>query len=175
MKLHLGCGNKVIPGFIGVDIVKYNAVDIVSDVRNLKYILDDMADLIYACHVLEHFHQDSVIVLREWNRVLKPGGTLRIAVPDFKMIFEVYKRSRSTKAIKGLIYGRSDTPFMHHYKAFDFNSLKADLLASGFKDIRPYDWRETEHADIDDFSQAYWPHMDKENGLLVSLNVEATK
>ena len=45
----------------------------------------------------------------------------------------------------------------------------------GFKDIKRYDWRETEHAEFDDHSQAYLPHMDKENGTLISLNVECTK
>ena len=35
--------------------------------------------------------------------------------------------------------------------------------------IRLYDWRDTEH------SQAYIPHMDKENGIFVSLNVECEK
>ena len=41
--------------------------------------------------------------------------------------------------------------------------------------MKRYDLRDTEHADIDDCSQAYLPHMDKENGVLMSLNVEATK
>jgi hypothetical protein len=36
-------------------------------------------------------------------------------------------------------------------------------------------WRETEHAHVDDFSQAYIPHMDKENGILISLNIECDK
>jgi hypothetical protein len=52
----------------------------------------------------------------------------------------------------------------------------SDLLhRCGFTDVRIYDWRKTEHADIDDFSQAYIPHMDKENGTLISLNVECIK
>jgi hypothetical protein len=49
------------------------------------------------------------------------------------------------------------------------------LSAGGGGEIERYDWRETEHVDIDDYSQAYIPHMDKENGALVSLNVEALK
>ena len=53
--------------------------------------------------------------------------------------------------------------------------MNTSLIAAGFKDVRRYDWRQTEHKDYDDFSQAYIPHMDKENGLLISLNVEATK
>ena len=45
----------------------------------------------------------------------------------------------------------------------------------GFENVRRYDWRETEHAEIDDYAQAYFPHMDKENGLLISLNIECSK
>jgi len=41
--------------------------------------------------------------------------------------------------------------------------------------VRRYDWRQTLHKDHDDHSQAYIPHMDKENGRLISLNVEAEK
>ena len=44
-----------------------------------------------------------------------------------------------------------------------------------FVNVRRYDWRQTIHKDYDDHSQAYYPHMDKENGLLMSLNVEADK
>ncbi len=53
--------------------------------------------------------------------------------------------------------------------------MEKDLKEVGFKDIRRYDWRETEHSDIDDFSQCYLPHMDKENGMLMHLNIEAIK
>ena len=45
----------------------------------------------------------------------------------------------------------------------------------GFKDVYKYDWRQTEHSYIDDYTQSYLPHMDKENGTLLSLNVEAIK
>ena len=54
-------------------------------------------------------------------------------------------------------------------------SLSADLKEVGFSETRLWDWRTTEHAHMDDYSQAYIPHMDKENGTLVSLNIEAVK
>ncbi|GAI73713.1 unnamed protein product, partial [marine sediment metagenome] len=44
----------------------------------------------------------------------------------------------------------------------------------GFINIKKYDWWSVEHSEIDDFSKAYLPHMDKK-GVLVSLNVEAKK
>ena len=47
----------------------------------------------------------------------------------------------------------------------------------GFKNIKSWDWQEffKEQKDFDDHSQAYYPHMDKENGILISLNIEAIK
>ena len=53
--------------------------------------------------------------------------------------------------------------------------LKKILEEVGFKNIKRYDWKNTIHKHYDDYSQAYIPHMDKENGILMSLNVEAVK
>ena len=53
--------------------------------------------------------------------------------------------------------------------------LKTLLLECGFSKVNFYNWKNTEHSNFDDHSQAYIPHMDKENGTLISLNVEATK
>ena len=60
---------------------------------------------------------------------------------------------------------------------FDFGLLGDGLKEAGFTNVRRYDWRETDigRAGIDDYSQAYLPHMDKENGRLMALNVEADK
>ena len=55
------------------------------------------------------------------------------------------------------------------------DSLTERLLSVGFCSASRYDWRRTEHATLDDYSQAYLPHLDKEHGQLMSLNVEAVK
>ena len=64
---------------------------------------------------------------------------------------------------------------LYHKTVYDFESLKTLLKSIGFKNIRHYEWRKTIHKDYDDFSQAYIPHMDKESGMLISLNVECKK
>ena len=64
---------------------------------------------------------------------------------------------------------------LYHKTCYDFNSLKNLLEENGFKNVVLYDWRETDHSEFDDHSQAYFPHMDKKNGLLVSLNIECKK
>lgn len=176
MKLHLGCGRRFIPGFIHIDAVDYPHVDHVATIDNLSFIQDGTVDLIYNCHVLEHFKRREVErVLREWLRVLKPRGVLRVSVPDFAALCEVYQRYQKLDLVIGALFGRQDYLYNIHYNVFDFAALSDQLEGAGFTDVRRYDWRETEHAAIDDYSQAYIPHMDKENGMLISLNVECVK
>lgn len=176
MKLHLGCGKRHIPGFIHIDAVDYPHVDHVATIDNLSFIQDNSVDLIYNCHVLEHFKRKDVErVLAEWFRVLKPGGILRVSVPDFSKLCEVYQREGNINLVIGALFGRQDYLYNIHYNVFDFASLSTALTNTGFTNVKRYDWRETEHAEIDDFSQAYIPHMDKENGTLISLNVESVK
>jgi hypothetical protein len=64
---------------------------------------------------------------------------------------------------------------IYHKTVYNFESMKNLLTKACFRDIMIYDWRTTEHAQFDDHSQAYIPHMDIENGTLVSLNVECAK
>ena len=64
---------------------------------------------------------------------------------------------------------------IYHKTTYDFNSLKSLLENLGMKNIKMYDWKQTEHSKYDDHSQAYIPHMDKEKGILISLNIECYK
>ncbi len=90
-KLHLGSGSVYIPGFINVDVDRNLHADVYDDISNLKQFKDNQYELVYACHVLEHFSHDEVPhVLRNWARVLKPGGEIYIFVPDIDRIVQIY-------------------------------------------------------------------------------------
>lgn len=176
IKLHLGCGEKFIPGFVHIDMRKFPHIDYVSSADKLDMFKDNSVDLIYACHILEHFKKNKTeTVLREWYRVLRSGGVLRIAVPDFEKLAEIYAKYKDIKLISGPLLGRQDYPENTHYAVFDLHVLSEILKKVGFKKIYRYDWRETIHKNYDDYSQAYIPHLDKEKGILISLNVEAKK
>lgn len=175
-KLHLGCGNKIIEGFTNIDIRPMEGIDLVDDISKLSKIKNDSIELIYACHVLEHFGRHEYLnVLKRWYEILEDGGKLRISVPDFSKVVDYYNKTKDLKKLLGFLYGGQTYPQNFHYCTWDFKTLSDDLKKIGFKNVDFYDWQITEHSNIDDFSQAYLPHMDKENGTLMSLNIQATK
>ncbi len=176
LRLHLGCGRREIPGFYHIDLMPYPHVDHIGAVERLDQFADGTVTMIYACHVLEHFGRYRVFdVVAEWYRVLRPNGLLRLAVPDFQAAARFYQRDGDIRHVLGLLMGGQTTRYDYHRVIFDETSLGGLLEDVGFRDIRRYDWRQTEHAWLDDFSQAYLPHLDKDAGVLVSLNVEAEK
>jgi predicted SAM-dependent methyltransferase len=182
IKLNVGCGSRKIHGFINIDAREDTNPDVVADVRKINEQFKDV-DLIYACHVLEHFpnkksnFQDITWkdVLTNWYTSLKEGGILRIAVPDIEAVIKHYNEYGDLQKLHTFLYGGQKYDFDFHYHCWNYKSLSKDLYDIGFKKVSLYDWKKTEHFYIDDYSQAYLPHMDKANGLLMSLNLEAIK
>lgn len=183
IKLHLGCGWRNFgDDWVHIDGGNYDHLDH-PDITKLPY-KDESVDLIYASHVLEYFDRDEAFtVLTEWMRALKPGGILRIAVPDFEAMALLYVMRRnlvskiSLNKILGPLYGKMPmgNQTIYHKTTYDFEDLATLLHDVGIDQVSTYDWRDTDHAHFDDHSQAYIPHMDKEEGTLISLNVEGVK
>jgi ubiquinone/menaquinone biosynthesis C-methylase UbiE len=178
MKLHLGCGHRNF----GSDWVHIDGGDFLHlhshDILNLPFI-DNSASIIYASHVLEYFDRDEVVlVLKEWKRVLRHGGTLRLAVPDmYKIMFICLDKGYSITRFLGPIYGKikMGDKNIYHKTGYDRESLMYLLEENGFGNVKDWDWRDVDHGKFDDHSQAYFPHMDKQNGTLISLNLECKK
>ena len=177
MKLHIGSGERYLPGYKHLDIIKREHIDYACDARDLSFLQDGCADEIYACHVLEHFKRGEVeSVLTEWNRILRmPGGALRVCVPNFEAIMREYTRSENLETLLGLLYGGQNNEFNFHFQAYDFKRLKMLLEKTGYIDVQEYDSREFLPPGYDDYSRAYLPHMDFEGGRPMSLNILAMK
>ncbi|RLL51944.1 methyltransferase domain-containing protein [Mariprofundus sp. EBB-1] len=177
MKLHIGCGKKYLPGFKHVDVIAFDHVDFVCDARRLEKIEDNSVSEIYACHILEHVERGEVVgVLREWARVLHPGGVLRLAVPDFEAVATEYLENRDLMNMQGLLYGGQTYDYNFHHVAFDFISVQSMLREAGFSKPERYDWRDfLPSENFDDYSRSYLPHMDFEQGRLMSLNITAKR
>lgn len=79
IRLHLGSGRHYWPSFSNCD--SEGRCDKVTDVTKLDYP-DNSVDEIYAIHLFEHISRlDAETTLREWRRVLKPGGKLVLELP----------------------------------------------------------------------------------------------
>lgn len=149
LKLNLGSGvhpegKPTIPGFIDVDR------KLGSEVYPLDYA-DESVDEIRASHVLEHFAQSDVKdVLDHWVKKLKPGGLLRIAVPNFKAIAEGYLKGVDAP-IMGYVMGGQIDPDDFHKTAFDPTLLVELMMSCGLQGLRKWD------SEIDDCARKLGP------------------
>ena len=83
MKINIGAGSCPLEGYLNID--RSTGGEAYPLMQNGVVFETGVADEIRASHVLEHFsHRDTLNVLKEWVRVLKPGGLLKIAVPNFE-------------------------------------------------------------------------------------------
>ena len=85
VKLNLGSSDRIIEGFLNVDILPAKGVDIVCDLNKGIPLKDNSVTEIYACHILEHL-DDTVKIMEEIYRVCKNGAIVKIKVPYFKSI-----------------------------------------------------------------------------------------
>jgi predicted SAM-dependent methyltransferase len=81
LKVELGCGDSKAPGYIGVDKVKTNYVDIIHDLDSFPWpFINDQVTEIRAFHVIEHL-EDVVRTIEEMHRICKPNALIHIRVP----------------------------------------------------------------------------------------------
>ena len=160
-----------------MDILATSAVDLISDISNLDNIADNSIELIYACHVLEHFsHAETVRVLRRWFEVLAPGGAIRISVPDIDRIVKIYVdnwahfQTPGNSPWIGLLYGGQGDPYDFHKTGFNFCWMHHLLDEIGYTEIAEYPHEPHFVPGTVDASLAEAPF-----GRYLSLNVLAYK
>lgn len=150
MKLNLGCGDKILPGYVNVDVAPSRAgraPDVLCDLRSLKPFEDASADEVLAVHVVEHFWRWEVVgVLREWARVLKPGSPMILECPNLQSACEEFLRDPEAFSRPGpegqrtmwVFYGdpRWQDPLMVHRWGYTPRSLAAVMAEAGLVEIR---------------------------------------
>lgn len=156
MKLNLGSGDKPLEGWENWDIKNGRQIYPLN-------LPDSHVDELRASHVLEHFPQNlSLKVVAEWVRVLKPGGTLKIAVPDFDWITRAYAEYKDdpqrTALLAGYLMGGQVDEYDYHKAIFTEGRLRGILHAAGLTDIEKWE------SEIQDCAS-----------LQVSLNLQGRK
>lgn len=134
MKLNLGCGEKIISGFIGVDKIKTAAAEVVHDLNVFPYPFpDNCAELIILDNVLEHL-DDVIAVMEEVYRLTAPGAVVRINVPYFKsnsaFTDPTHKHFFTETSFK---YFNQDNP-LHFYTKAEFEVLNVKMINHNYPD-----------------------------------------
>jgi predicted SAM-dependent methyltransferase len=176
LRLNWGCGGDPRPGWINSDAKEIPGVDICCDIRDTLPIDDNSFDYAVSIHALPEVPYDDLIpVLRELQRVLKVGGTLRLSLPDVERSFSAFQRrdrdfflipdeewtSLGSKLIVQLIwYGYSKTLFVRDF-------AEELLLKAGFSEIYHVAYHQT--------ATSYPEIVELDNREKESLFIEAVK
>lgn len=136
IKLNLGSRDRSMSGWTNVDCDPHEGVDVVGRIEDLKSWADGSVSEIYASHCLEHLpHPQTLPCLKEWARVLRPGGVLYVAVPDFARVVEIYHKTGMQNWIVNYLFGDQGYPTAFHYAGFDFKRLEGLLRQAGFVEV----------------------------------------
>ncbi|HBF33210.1 TPA: methyltransferase type 11 [Candidatus Sumerlaeota bacterium] len=89
--INLGCGSRFHSDWINIDCVAQDPSVLVHDLSKGIPFGDNTCDVVYQSHVLEHLPRNAAKgMLQECRRVLRPGGILRVAVPDLEQVCRMY-------------------------------------------------------------------------------------
>lgn len=92
--LNLGCGSHFHKDWINIDFSPKNAQIIEYNLLNGIPFNDNEFNVVYHSHLLEHLSKkDGILLVKECHRVLKPGGIIRVVVPDLEIISIEYLRN----------------------------------------------------------------------------------
>jgi predicted SAM-dependent methyltransferase len=170
-RLHIG-GTARSDGW---EVLNANAapyVDHVCNANDLAQFADDTFAAIYASHIVEHFDYANELAsaLREWNRVLVPGGKAYISVPDLDVLARLFlEKDRLTADerffVMRMIFGGHVDRYDYHAAGLNEEFLARFLTASGYVNIK----RVQQFDLFDDTSSMLF------KGVAISLNMVAEK
>jgi predicted SAM-dependent methyltransferase len=184
VKVNIGCGLAVAPGWINVD-GSFNALvatwprplhrlvyrfsgtrryyseaefcRLLGDHRfihhDLSYGLpfaDGTLDFVYSSHFIEHlFRKDARFLFKEMYRALKPGGMIRISIPDLAYAISLYQSGRKEKMLSSYFFVEDDDSYYARHKyMYDFDMLTAVLKEVGFQDLQHRQFQEGAFPDL---------------------------
>lgn len=184
--LDVGCGPNANSGLINLDFLWHPGVDVCWDIRRGLPFADASMQGVFSEHCLEHFSRPPALaLLREIRRVLAPGGTVRIIVPDGGLYLDTYARQLAgdskvrfpyqdseeraenwtpMMSVNRIFYQDRESPFGHCF-IYDFPTLAKSLEQCGFTDARLCAFREGRDPAL---------LVDTESRRCESLYVEAT-
>jgi predicted SAM-dependent methyltransferase len=184
LRVNLGCGLAVAPGWINVDgslnaliasmprpvhglayrftgaATYYQREDYLALLGNHKFVHHDLGyslpfgdatvDYVYSSHFLEHLPRKAALnLVAESHRVLRPGGVMRVVVPDLEYAVSLYPRSREEMLRQYFFVEDDDSHYARHKYMYDYASLAAVLGEAGFQGIQRLAYREGRTPNLD--------------------------
>ena len=185
IRVNLGCGLAVAPGWINVDgslntLVAtfprfchslayrlagasryYSKEEYCRLLREHHFVHHDLAhglpfadgvvEFLYSSHFIEHlFREDAERLLKESYRVLKPGGTIRISVPDLAHAISLYSKGEKEKMLSSYFFVEDGGSYYARHKyMYDFDMLAKALYDANFKDVQRCEFRKGLTPDIE--------------------------
>jgi len=152
-KLHLGCGEIYLEGWVNVDGHKEHRADMYFDFSRSFPIASESMDAIVSQHAIEHTNlKGGIVFLGESYRVLKTGGKIRISCPDLETLVNDYIESKQSGYNTFWKHFNQDerdrfgfeTPCQHvndamngwgHQYIYDFDDMYLRMQKIGFKNI----------------------------------------
>lgn len=188
--INLGSGPLKKDGYLNIDFFGVPEVDYGADLRRPLKIAEGAVDGIVTEHVLEHLtYGEAKQLLGECYRILKPGGILRVIVPDLSLFVLRYGERDDAwfKRWETLMFTQSADPERSirrlasplqaisfvtqeygHRSAWDFETLKLYLTESGFRQIDQVGFKQGRCTEL-------FLDKDLEERKFVSLYAEAVK
>jgi predicted SAM-dependent methyltransferase len=191
-KLQIGCGSNILDGWLNTDIAPYSKNVVPLDARR-RFPFDDCTfDYIFSEHLIEHLeYKIGLSLLRECYRILKPGGILRIAMPDLRFLIDLYN-SEKTEVQERYIRWAVDSFLpdigvyqdsfvinnffqgFNHKFIYDFKTLRGAMLSIGLVNPICYKSGESEDKNLQGIERHNTVVGDEFNRL-ETIVIEATK
>jgi len=141
-KLHIG-GHVRVSGWEVLDANPGAVVDHVGDAGDLGRFETGAFEAVYASHVLEHFDYKDALgaALREWHRVLSPGGQLYVSVPDLDVLASLFVLKEKLTVeerylVMRMMFGGHIDRFDYHLVGLSVDFLATFLGEAGFVNLR---------------------------------------
>jgi predicted SAM-dependent methyltransferase len=178
--VNVGCGEAGFPGWVNIDVARSPTVTCVYDCRRSLPIDRNSARVIYAEHFFEHLdrEEEAPQFLQACRDALRPGGVLRIVVPDAEKFVRGYCSDgwsgfESLSAWADIAPGLTKMDVLnHHFRqayqhkwVYDFESLQRVLSAAGFDDVVKSEFNASKLEEL---------RIDSPQRATESLYVEAT-
>jgi predicted SAM-dependent methyltransferase len=144
MKLHLGCGQVYLQGYVNIDyplsehsVQETSVADELADLTALRY-KEGTIDEVRLHHVFEHFPRTQALALFiSWHSWLKKGGKIHIEVPDFDstaaLVLDESTNEHDRKVAIRHIFGSNEAAWAVHYDAWSKKRFEELFKLTGFK------------------------------------------